>query len=116
VNPNYHFINAAAEEKNPNSCLLYFRKLVQIRKNNPVLVYGKYQLLDKDNPSVYAYTRELDGKKMLILLNFSTAVKQTPVEFPQARMLLSNYNEPVNVYSHPGFELRPYEARIYQLK
>ena len=53
---------------------------------------------------------------MLILLNFSTAVKQTPVEFPQARMLLSNYNEPVNVYSHPGFELRPYEARIYQLK
>ena len=39
-------------------------------KANPVLIYGKYTLLDKDNPDVYAYTRELDGKKLLVLLNF----------------------------------------------
>jgi oligo-1,6-glucosidase len=115
VNPNYHFINAAAEDKNPNSCLRYFRKLVQIRKNNLALVYGKYELLDKNNPSIYAYTRELDGKKMLMLLNFSSDVKQTPVEFPKARLILSNYDEPIKKNTQKGFELRPYEARIYQL-
>ena len=72
VNPNYMEINAALEEKDPNSCLNYFRKMVALRKNNPVLVYGKYSLLDKDNSQVYAYTREGEGKKMLILLNFSS--------------------------------------------
>src|SRR5450432_440819 len=112
VNPNYKKINAAIEEKNPNSCLNYFRKLVKLRKNNPALIYGKYRLLDKDNKTVYAYFRERNGKKFLILLNFSAIAAQTNIEMPiaNAKLLLSNYNK---TQGNSILELSPYEASVY---
>jgi oligo-1,6-glucosidase len=115
VNPNYKKINAAIEEKNPNSCLNYFRKLVKLRKNNPALIYGKYRLLDKDNKTVYAYFRERNGKKFLILLNFSAIAAQTNIEMPiaNAKLLLSNYNK---TQGNSILELSPYEASVYQLQ
>jgi oligo-1,6-glucosidase len=115
VNPNYKFINAAEEERNPNSCLNYFRKLVKLRKNNPALVYGRYRLLDKNNKTVYAYTREGSGKKFLILLNFSTIASQTNIGIPiaNAKLLLSNYNK---TQENTILELSPYEASVYQLQ
>jgi oligo-1,6-glucosidase len=73
VNPNYKTLNVAAEEKDPNSTLNYFRKLVKLRKALPELVYGKYEVIDRSNEKVYAYTRTLNGKKILVLLNFSTS-------------------------------------------
>lgn len=63
VNKNYTSINEAAEETDANSPLNYFRKIVKLRKDNLVLVYGKYTLLDKDNPKVYAYARKVREKK-----------------------------------------------------
>lgn len=112
TNANYTTINAAAQEKDPASVLNYFRKIVQLRKNNPVLVYGKYTLLDKNNPDVYAYTREWQGKKMLVLLNFSSkAVKaNTGVDTNKAKLLISNYQ----TASADG-NLQPYEASVYEL-
>ena len=112
VNPNYTIVNAAQQEKDPNSVLNYFRKMVKLRKDNLVLVYGKYTLLDKDNPNVYAYTRELDGKKVLVLLNFSdkNASANTGINISKTKVLINNYPTP----SKTG-ELRPYEAAIYQL-
>ena len=71
VNPNYNTINAALQEREPNSCLNYFRTMVKLRKTHPALVYGKYTLLDKKNANVYVYTREHEGKTLLIVLNFS---------------------------------------------
>src|SRR6476620_2305122 len=71
INSNYTTINAQAQEKDANSCLNYFRKLIRLRKQTPTLIYGKYTLLDKDNPKVYAYTREINEKRILVLLNFS---------------------------------------------
>jgi oligo-1,6-glucosidase len=119
VNANYMTINAAAQEKDSNSCLNYFRRLSKLRRANLVLVYGKYTLLDKTNSQVYAYTRELDGKKMLILLNFSDKAAQvnTGYNANNAKLLLCNYKDvPVQMQSKIGPELRPYEAVIYQLK
>jgi oligo-1,6-glucosidase len=115
VNPNFKKINAAAEEKNPNSCLNYFRKLVKLRKDNPVLVYGRYQLLDKNNELVYAYTREENEKKFLILLNFSTMATQVIAGIPvtNAKLLLSNYNK---ARGNSILQLSPYESSIYQLQ
>jgi oligo-1,6-glucosidase len=115
VNPNYKTINEEEEEKDPNSCLHYFRNLVRLRKNNPVLVYGRYQLLDKNNPKVYAYTREGDGMKFLILLNFSADKTQTHIGIPisAAKLLLSNDQRTQNSQI---LELNPYEACIYQLQ
>ncbi len=112
TNTNYTTINAAAQEKDPASVLNYFRKIVKLRKDNPVLVYGKYTLLDKNNPDVYAYTREGEGKKLLILLNFSSkAVKaNTGIDTNKAKLLISNYQ----TASADGM-LQPYEASVYEL-
>ncbi len=112
TNPNYTNINVAAQEKDPNSCLNYFRKMVQLRKENPVLVYGKYTLLDKANPNVYAYTRELNGKKLLVLLNFTSkpASINTGINISISKVLISNLATP----SVNG-QLKPYEAVVYEL-
>jgi oligo-1,6-glucosidase len=112
VNPNYTTINAAAQDKDPNSVLNYFRKMVQLRKDNLALVYGRYTLLDKDNPNVYAYTRELNGKKYLIVLNFTNkqASVNTGIDVQQAKILIHNYP----TVSSNGV-LQPFEAIVYQL-
>jgi len=112
VNPDLATINAAAQEEDPHSILNYFRQIVRLRKDNLVLVYGKYTLLDKDNPDVYAYIREGYAKKMLIMLNFKAhpAMANTGVDLSRARLLLDNYPEAAG-----SDTLRPYEARIYEL-
>jgi oligo-1,6-glucosidase len=85
--------------------------MVKLRKGSPVLIYGKYALLDKDNPDVYAYTRELDGKKMLVLLNFrnKTASAKTDIDMSRARLVIGNYPD-----TPKAAELRPYEAAVYE--
>ncbi len=112
INPNYTTLNEVAEEKDNNSCLNYFRKLVKLRKDNLVLVYGKYTLLDKENPDVYAYTREGDDKKLLVLLNFTThpASANTGIDVSHAKVLIDNYGKT----SSTG-ELQPYEAVVLEL-
>lgn len=124
INPNYTTINAAAQDKDPNSTLNYFRNLVQLRKDNKVFVYGKYELLDKENPNVYAYTRELKkdkndlGEKWLVVLNFSTQEVKFDarkfVSYNGNQLMLSNYAATKDV-SQEILPLRPYEARVYKL-
>jgi oligo-1,6-glucosidase len=86
--------------------------MVQLRKDNLVLVYGQYTLLDKNNKHVYAYTRELNNNKLLVLLNFSaqeTSVN-TGIDLTNAKVLISNYTS-INT----GNLLRPYEAVVFEL-
>lgn len=111
VNPNYTEINAAQQEKDPNSILNYFREIVKIRKDNPALIYGTYTLLDKDNPSVYAYTREWQGRKFLIVLNFTDqpAVFNSGLDLSNASLVIDNYKVSKDA------ALKAYEARVYQL-
>lgn len=119
VNPNYKEINVAAQEKDPNSVLNYFRNMVKLRKENPILVYGDYQLLDAANPKVYSYLRTFEGKQFLVLLNFSTtnSVTNTGLAINHTELKISNYTEkPIVPTSTGQFELRPYEAAIYELK
>ncbi|MCW3090328.1 MAG: alpha-glucosidase [Ferruginibacter sp.] len=119
VNKNYKNIHAALQEKDPNSCLNYFKSLVKLRNDNkPILVYGKYTLLDKNNPAVYAYTRENEGQKMLILLNFSpaNAAASIQLKMSNAQLLLSNYKAAPFVDKEKSIiTLKPYQAVIYQL-
>lgn len=113
VNPNYKNINAAAQEKDANSILNYFRRIVKLRKDNLVLVYGKYTLLDAQNSDTYAYTRELNGRKLLVLLNFTNkaASTQTGIDLNNATVLIGNYQK-----SSKNGTLMPYEAVVYEVK
>jgi len=112
VNPNYTAVNATAQEKDPNSVLNYFRKMVALRKDNEVLIYGKYTLLDRDNPDVYAFTRELNGRKILVLLNFKNknSIVNTGIDLKHAKPLINNYT-----VASTNESLRPYEAVLYEL-
>ena len=113
VNQNYKTINAETQEKDPNSVLNYFRKMVKLRKNNPVLIYGKYTLIDAENPNIYAYTRELDGKKVLVMLNFrgQKANLKTEINLKNAKLMIGNYTNPTD-----SLELKPYEAVVLSLQ
>lgn len=111
VNKNFTNVNMANQDKDQNSVLNYVRKMIQLRKSNPVLVYGKYELIDKDNPSIYAYTREWEGNKILVLLNFTykPSMVKTGLDLKKAKPLIHNYAQ------LKGEILQPYEAVIYQL-
>jgi len=116
VNPNYKNINVAAETGDENSCLNYFKKAVQLRKNNKVLVYGKYQLLDKANEKVYAYTRGEGADKMLVILNFSK--EKLKWDLPagltiDGAPLLNNYK---TFNATTSVQLEPYQAIVFKVK
>ena len=114
LHPNYVTINAEIQAKDVHSTLTYFKNIVKLRKQEKTLVYGKYTILDKTNPSVYAYTREWKGKKMLILLNFkakNAAVNLGNLDISKAQLLQGNYDEK----GKDANVLRPYEAVGYAL-
>lgn len=117
INENYKTINVAAEDKDPESCLNYFRKAVQTRKSNKTLVYGKYKLVDPQNASLYIYTRSDSDNKMLVLLNFTDQEQswEMPLELGlPGKILLNNYKELSN--KSYIYQLKPYQAVCLQLQ
>jgi oligo-1,6-glucosidase len=118
VNPNYKTVNVATEETDLNSCLNYFKKIVQLRRNHKSLIYGKYTLLDPNNPNVYTYTRTLNGKKYLVLLNFSTQQASTNLNlyFKKSVCLIDNYSDNIQIEKGKSISLRPYEAAVVFLQ
>ena len=112
VNDNKATINVQDEGKDPNSTLNYFKKMVKTRKENLALIYGKYTLIDASNEQIYAYTKELDGKKLLVVLNFSdkTATLNSDLVGKGAKVLIGNLETPSKTST-----FQPYEAVIYQL-
>ncbi len=74
VNPNYRTINANAEQADPDSVWHYYRKLIALRQDSPwsdVVVYGHYALLAPEDEAVFAFTRTLEERKLLIVCNLS---------------------------------------------
>lgn len=110
VNPNYKEIHAQANLDHPDSIFHYYHKLIQLRKKNEVIIYGDYELLYPEDPSLFVYTRSLNESKLLVICNFDKL--PAPFTLPQAfatrQPILSNYSDNVS-----ETELRPYEARMY---
>lgn len=119
VAPNYTWINVASQLQDPDSILTYYRTLIRLRKANPIMVYGKYELIVPEHPDVYAYTRTLNAQKWLIILNFFG--KQTEFECPSdvtfrsLKRVISNYDIPDEEYRRV-FDLRPFECRVYEMR
>jgi oligo-1,6-glucosidase len=115
LHPNFKTINAEEQDNNPKSVLNYFRNLVQLRKNNPILVYGTYTLIDRENPNIFCYTRQLNGKKLLVLLNFTDKTVAYNLDFKLEKhtVLLDNYND---CKKAENSLLRPYEAIIIEFE
>ena len=115
VNPNYTAINAAAEEKDPDSVLNYYKQMIALRKSHLGLIYGSFQLLAEENHQVFAYRRTLaeTGENYLIACNFSDkdAAFTIPADFAGARRLIGNYPDTAPT---GAVTLRPYEAFVLQ--
>lgn len=116
VNDNYKKINAEDAITDPNSIYHYYRKLIELRKEHEVIVYGSYDLLLENHPEIFAYKRSLDGETVVVICNFSENVIETSVlqevSFDSSEILLSNYQE-TDKESEAKMILRPYEARVY---
>ncbi|ANS74144.1 glucohydrolase [Paenibacillus yonginensis] len=119
VNGNYKEINVAKAVKDPDSIYHYYRKLIALRKEHKVIVYGEYRLLLPLHPEIYAYTRTLEEDGLLVLLNFfdGEPVCELPgdIRGKQLELLISNY-QPQPGESIDKLRLRPYEARVYKFK
>lgn len=122
INPNYTEINAEQALKDANSIFYYYQKLIKLRKKYDIMVYGEYRLLFEEHPQLYAYTRELDGRKLLVLLNFSEA--SYSIEIPQewqkeVSKLIHNYDHVKTDILHERLthtrEIKPYESVVYYL-
>jgi oligo-1,6-glucosidase/glucan 1,6-alpha-glucosidase len=113
VNSNYKEINAIHALEDKNSIFYYYKKLIEIRKEHEVVVYGDFTLLMEEDEDIFAYTRSFNGKKLLVVCNFYGNRK--PIAIPEIEMntkelLIANYSQIEDVQV-----LRPYEARMYLL-
>lgn len=119
VNPNYRQINVEAAMRDQNSIFYYYQKLIRLRKENPVIVDGGYELLLDDHEQIYAYTRTLQENQLLVICNFSAELPQFTLpeglNRTRAELLISNY-EADGKDDFRSFRLKPYEARVYRLK
>jgi oligo-1,6-glucosidase len=118
VNPNYKEINVNNALKDKNSIFYYYEKLIKLRKQHDVIVYGDVKLLYKDHENIFAYIRNLNNESVLVILNFFD--KKVEFKLPEhihskeAELLISNYE--VENSCIDSIWLRPYEARVYKLR
>ena len=116
INPNYTEINVEASEKDENSILNYYRKLLRFRKEHDIVKYGDFELLSTDK-NIFAYVRTYENQKLLVINSFSEAELpfRAPFDFDMksAELVLSNYDNCRVI--HNGFITKPYETRTYLL-
>lgn len=119
VNPNYREINVKRALEDPESIFRYYQKLIRLRKEHPIVVYGSYDLILAEDEQIFAYTRTLDDEKLLVIGNFSegtpTFALPEGITYSSKEFWIGNYpvNEQEDIQS---IILKPYEARVYRLK
>ncbi len=117
VNPNHESINVEAARADEGSVWHYYRRLIELREDHDVMVYGDYDLLLPDHEELWAYTRTLGGDQWLVVLNFSDSETRfdppAAVQGADADVVIANYDASAGgVHS---FAARPWEARVYSL-
>ena len=113
VNPNYTKINAKEQVSRENSVFKYYQKLIKLRHESDLIVYGTYDLILDDDTDIYAYVRTLGDEKLIVYCNFSENTREVelPEEFTVGKILISNYDD---AKVSEKITLRPYEAIVIQ--
>ena len=111
VNENYTEVNVAAQEKDEDSILNFYRKAVKLRKELSAVRHGVYTEYGKNSSKIYTYAREDDSQKLLIVCSFSEGLEDWKVpagfDMGKAELILCNYE------SVDATVMKPYEARVY---
>ncbi len=89
----------------------YYKKLIALRKENPIIVYGKYEAMLEDSEELFVYTRTMNDEKLLIVCSFCDCETNftMPKGFVGAACLISNTE---NSYDSAELTLKPYEAFV----
>lgn len=117
INLNYKYINVEDQINDKESILNFYKDMIRIRKNNPILIYGEYKLILENHDKIYAYIREINEEKFIIITNLSENKAQYKYEneiLKYENLLISNYE----VLPHDDLkylDLKPYEARMYKI-
>ena len=115
VHKNHTTVNVLNQENDQNSVLNHFRKMIALRKDNLLLVYGNYEIIQEEHPTIYAYSRTLENQKMLILLNFSES--ESSIELSNydltTKVLINNYSE--FSIDKNTITLKPYQAVVLKV-
>lgn len=115
VNPNYAAINVESALNDDQSIFYCYQKLIQLRKEHPLIVYGKYELLLPDHPELFVYTRSYGEEKWLIVANFSETVNQVSLtqETTSLKPIISNGKK--ESYNLNEIVLSPYETFVVKV-
>ncbi|WP_010632786.1 glycoside hydrolase family 13 protein [Sporolactobacillus vineae] len=115
VNPNYKKINVKQALSDNHSIFYYYQKLVQLRKQYKIIVYGDYRLILRNEPHIFAYLRTWKNQRLLVVCNFYG--NNEKVMLPQLseakKLLISNYVVDQSENIKDGLCLKPYECRVY---
>lgn len=115
VNSNYPEINAADQVKNEDSVFHYYRKLISLRRELPVMVYGKTNLLFPDHEEIFAWERILGDERLIVVNNFTkntvTVDLREAVEREEFTLYLSNYKD-FKMSESGSYQLRAYESFV----
>ncbi|WP_261881982.1 alpha,alpha-phosphotrehalase [Vibrio pelagius] len=116
VASNYREVNAKQAVEDADSVFYFYKKLIELRKQVPVITDGDYQDLLPEHPSVFAYSRESERQALLCINNYYGEETECALperfEMTNAKCLLSNYQETDDSVTSHHQVLRPYETRI----
>ena len=117
VNENYKDINVDEALRDKDSVFYHYKALINLRKENDVIIYGTYNCIDINHKAIYSYVRELNGIKFLVVANFYDKIEKfilpQNIHYDKCQLILSNYKDSNNIPNE--IVLRPYEALIYKL-
>ncbi|WP_031540694.1 MULTISPECIES: glycoside hydrolase family 13 protein [unclassified Bacillus (in: firmicutes)] len=110
VNPNYTEINVKNNLEDPNSVFYCYQSLIQLRKDNPIVVWGDFELMEGTDEAIFAYTRKFEGKTWVVVANFDEQERMLNLpQFSQCdEVIISNYHRESVDFSN--IHLKPYEA------
>jgi alpha-glucosidase len=120
VNPNYVHINVEKQLNEPDSILNFYKKMIRLRKEHQLFIYGTYDLLLEDHPDIFAYTRTLANKKAIVICNFGAKepifTLPAGLTYSKCELVLYNYGVASGTELPESFKLLPYETRVYLLE
>lgn len=110
VNPNYKEINVEADLKNPESIFYTYKKLIQLRKENAIIVWGDFRLIQDTEEEVFMYTREWENEKWRVVANVSEQSHAVVLPCEIEKVIIQNYKN--KRYQKGTVMLEPYEAFV----
>ncbi|GAC1369688.1 MAG: alpha-amylase family glycosyl hydrolase [Candidatus Saccharimonadales bacterium] len=89
VNDNYKQVNVASERLEPRSSLRLYQELIYLRNHSHTIMVGEYHSIILDNPLIFGYMREYEGRRILVLLNFTDQVQEFDTGFEKGKLMIT---------------------------